>query len=154
MNPRYTRLENDYKRMKLMCESSKTVRILRTSGCPPEEYALELNCRGIEKLDTNNRPVIKTKHTLNVILPEGYPRKGPIFHMATPIWHPNIGLSGSVCIGDSGDHGYAPSMRLEDLVVRIIQMIRYENIGLDRPLNGNARDWAKQNLHLFPLERS
>ena len=76
--------------------------------------------------------------------------------MLSPIWHPNIGFSEtspvSVCIGDTGDHGYAPSMGLDDLVLRIIEMLRYRNYGTQRPLNGLAAEWAVRRHNLFPLE--
>jgi len=59
---------------------------------------------------------------------------------------------GTVCIGSEGDHGYAPSMKLADLVLRIIEMVRYENIGFTSPFNLEAKRWAQKNMHLFPLD--
>ena len=161
INPRYARLENDFTRLKLMSGRDYRVRITHTSGFPPEEYTLELNCCGIIGLESGTmRPIFSNLHELRILLPPEYPRKGPKFQMLTSVWHPNIGFpgirkaGGNVCIGDTGDHGYAPSMGLDDLVNRIIQMIRYENYGLERPLNITARDWARQHQSLFPLERS
>jgi ubiquitin-protein ligase len=75
--------------------------------------------------------------------------------MLTPVWHPNIGhgAGGWVCIGDAGDHGYSPAMGLDDLIVRIVEIIRYENYTPGSAANGLARDWVShQPKAMFPLE--
>jgi ubiquitin-protein ligase len=74
--------------------------------------------------------------------------------MLTDVFHPNIARNGLVCIGDEGDHGYAPSMGLDDLVVRIVEIIRYENMGLNSAFNTVAARWANKHQGLFPLESS
>lgn len=156
-NPRLTRLQDDHRRLTALAQSNRSIEILRIVGNPPEQYTLKLRCKGIARLDGRSRPQYAYEHQLRIVLSKEYPRNPPGFFMLTPIWHPNIGSSNTealVCIGDLGNHGYAPSMRLDDLVLRIMQMIRYENYGVDRPLNGLAAEWAKQNKALFPLEKS
>lgn len=152
MNPRLTRLRKDYENLLDLEARSSFVAIEQAEGDPPYEYRILLSCTGIRKLDAEGHPILSERHELHIKLPSTYPRKGPRFRMRTPVFHPNIGQGGSVCIGDEGDHGFAPSMRLDDLVVRIIRIIRYENIGLNSPFNGIARDWARQNTSRFPLD--
>ena len=43
-------------------------------------------------------------------------------------------------------------MGLDDLVVRIIKIIRYENFSLTSVLNDPAVLWARRNMELFPLD--
>ncbi len=154
MNPRLNRLRNDYKKMQDLAARSPFVTIEATEGDPPETYVLHLTCKGITQLDSNKQPIYSASHRLRIELNEEYPRKAPNFDMLTPVYHPNIGSGGMVCIGDQGDHGYSPAMRLDDLVVRIIRMIRYQKYEPKSYFNKFAADWAKveENQQLFPLE--
>ena len=156
-NPRLIRLQNDYKKMCSISAPGGIVEIVHTTGNPPEKYTVCLRCCGISRLNGLGQPVFTNKHDLSVFLPPEYPRKAPVFNMLTPVWHPNIGYpengtGGFVCIGDTGDHGYAPSMGLDDLVLRIVQMICYENYGLRSVVNVYAANWTADHLYLFPLK--
>ncbi len=156
MNPRHRRLQMDYEKVKRMAAHSRTLKISRTNGSPPEEYWIQLNTRGIIGIDpVNQKPIYGRSHMVHVLLPPEYPRKAPVFHMETSIWHPNIGYpglnksGGFICIGDNG---FAPSFGLDDLISRIVDIIHYENIGYERPYNLQAKHWALMHQHLFPLE--
>ena len=152
MNPRLNRLQGDYKRLQELAARSPFVNIEEIEGTPPNKYQLRLTCKGITHIASDGSPVYSENHKLRIYLPDEYPREAPQFQMFSPVWHPNIAQAGLVCIGDAGDHGYAPSMGLDDLVVRIIEIIRYENIGLNSAFNLFAADWAANHLHLFPLD--
>jgi hypothetical protein len=43
-------------------------------------------------------------------------------------------------------------MALDDLIIRIIQIIRYENYSQEYHLDLAAFQWAQQNSGLFPLD--
>jgi len=135
MNPRYKRLQAECDKLRELEERSPYVQILELEGSPPEKYLLSLKCKGITAVDGKGQPVYSYEHKLGIHLPPEFPRKGPVFQMFTQVWHPNIAINGAVCYGDEGDHGYAPSMTIDDLVIRIIEMIRYENIGLQSAFN-------------------
>jgi ubiquitin-protein ligase len=152
-NPHTNRLAVDYQKLQNLDIRSPFVDILGSKGTPPDTYVLRLSCRGIISLTADERPVYGEDHQLGIHLPEEYPKTIPIFRFLTPIFHPNVHQTGQVCYGDEGDHGFAPSMGLDDLVVRIIQMIRYENIGLASPFNPTAANWAARHLYLFPIDR-
>ena len=154
INPRLNRLQAEYEKIRELAERSEFVRILEVEGNPPEKYLLQLTCNGISGLDGQQMPVYSEDHRLVIYLPPEFPRKGPVFQMMSPVWHPNIAQNGQVCYGDEGDHGYSPSMGLDDLVIRIINMIRYENMGLDSAFNLLAAHWARRNQNLFPLDTS
>jgi len=150
-NPRLNRLRRDHEKMLELVERSSIISIERAEGKPPHTYYLHLTCAGVRKVRGDGLPVISKSHQLVVHLHDQYPRRIPTLQMLTPVFHPNIGQSGTICIGDDGDHGYAPSMGLDDLVVRIVRIIRYENYSLQSVLNTPAERWAAANAHLFPL---
>lgn len=153
MNPRFRRLNRDLEDLRELEARSPFVTIQAMDGTPPEKYVLHLTCKGITKLNRGT-PVYSSSHQLGIHLHNEYPRRLPQFEMLTPVYHPNIAQSGQVCIGDEGDHGWAPGMKLSDVIVRIIEIIRYENIGLGSPFNVPAAHWAQKNQYLFPLESS
>ena len=154
MNPRIRRLHADYEGLKEFAARSGIVSIETVEGNPPERYVMHLNCIGIERLDKSGKPEFTNSHRLEVQLHDNYPSRKPLINMLSKIYHPNISARGTVCIGDTGDHGYAPSMKLADLVMRIVEMVRYENVGLESPFNVEAKKWAAKNMHLFPLDES
>jgi ubiquitin-protein ligase len=155
-DPRMARLQVDYERLVALENSNPAIRIFQKTGTPPEQYVLNLRCKSIREINQRREPVYAFEHHVSINLPSTYPRNPPEFQMLTKIWHPNIGFSETaptnICIGDAGNHGYAPSMGLDDLVLRIVQMLRYQNYGIQRPLNVAAADWAAQQHNLFPLE--
>jgi len=154
MNPRFRRLQRDYDKLQELAIRSPFVSVQAVEGHPPEKYIIDLTCKGITQLRAGNSPVYSQYHQLGIHLHDEYPRKGPNLQMLTPVWHPNIASNGLVCYGDEGDHGWAPAMGLDDLIVRVIQIIRYENIGLNSPFNTIAARWAAKHQSLFPLEQA
>lgn len=156
-NPRLARLHTDHDRLTSLEKRNQAVKILEKPGNPPQEYVLLLRCKSVVGITSQDEPIYSHEHKLKITLPVEYPREPPQFKMLTPIWHPNIGFSSnsptSVCIGDEGNHGYSPSMGLDDLVTRIVEMLQYRNYGIQRPLNSIAAGWAERHLRLFPLDR-
>ena len=152
VNPRMNRLQADFNKLRELAWRSPFVEILEMTGDPPERYELLLKCKGVMGLAPDGTPRYAASHRLRIVLPAQYPRVIPEFQMHTPVWHPNISSDGWVCMGHEGDRGYVPSMGLDDLVVRIIQIIRYENYSKTHALNQVAFNWAIQNAHLFPLD--
>lgn len=153
MNPRLSRLKMDYEKLSKLAARSPFVTIQKTEGDPPSEYVLRLTCKGIVALDRKMQPIYSESHDLRVRLHLEYPRRKPVFTLLTPIFHPNVmDGSGTVCIGNEGDHGYAPSMGLDDIVIRIIEMIRYENYSTQSVYNSDAAKWASRNQHLLPVD--
>jgi|APSaa5957512622_1039677.scaffolds.fasta_scaffold05372_6 ubiquitin-protein ligase len=148
LNPRLSRLIADYEKIRELELRSPFVEIVKTKGGePPIEYTLRLTCKGISKL-AGGRPVYSEEHRLRISLPADYPRSQPKLAMLSPVFHPNF-HGNTICIGQS----YSPSMGLDDLVVVIVQMIRYENFNPGSAYNHNAVVWAKKNKRLLPLDK-
>ncbi len=152
-NAKITRLRNEYKDLQEIASRSPYIEIVDTDGRnPPEKYEIKLVCKGIRKLDSNGQPIYASEHKLRIFLPPGFPGERPLLSMMTPVWHPNIASSGNVCYGDQGDHGWAASMKISDLIIRLMEMIRYENVCENSAFNASAATWSVNHKHLFPLE--
>lgn len=139
MNPRLNRLKSDHEKICELESRSPFVKVIKAVGNPPTEYTFRLSCKGITNL-ASGRPVFSEQHDVRITLPPNYPRVQPVLEMLTPIFHPNFNGS-TICIG----HSYSPSMGLDDLVIVIIQMIRYETLNPASAYNQEAVTWAKRN---------
>jgi ubiquitin-protein ligase len=113
---------------------------------PPEFYRFTYRLKGLV-LSPNREIVERAEHVLEVNLSLGYPRRAPQCKILSPVFHPNFDET-SVCIGDF----WAPSERLDDLVVRIGRMIAYQEYNTKSPLNGLAARWAEDHLNLLPID--
>jgi ubiquitin-protein ligase len=151
MDPRWNRLNADFHKLRELESKSALIRVESQGGNPPERYVITLYCRGITRLVHSN-PEYSEQHQLSIVLPLAYPRVIPELKMLTPVWHPNIATNGLICMGHEGDRGYSSNMGLDDLVIRVLQIIRYENYSTQSALNHDAFRWAMENTALFPLD--
>lgn len=143
-NVRFIRLIAEYQKICVLAELSEFVRIVKTEGNPPEKYILELTCKGISKLN-GELPIYSESHLLEIFLGSEFPKDEPIFRLNTPIWHPNIFNDGRISLFDADyDDGYlySPSIKLDDLVIEIIKIIRYEKMWVNSCANLLAGVWA------------
>lgn len=76
-----------------------------------------------------------------------YPREKPKCVLETPIFHPNFGSY--ICIGDF----WAAGETLVDVIIKIGQMIMYQDYNPKSPLNAQAALWAKQNERYLPVDK-
>lgn len=152
MNPRIRRLQADYASLQDLAARSDLITIDEVEGNPPERYVITINCVSIDRVDKRGNPNYTYSHRLQIQLHDTYPSRKPFLMMLSKVYHPNISARGTVCIGNEGDQGYAPSMKLADLVLRIVKMLRFENVGLESPFNLDAKKWAQKNMHRFPLD--
>jgi ubiquitin-protein ligase len=146
VSPRIRRLTQDYERLQARFADWPLIRLIGTAGLPPEFYRVAYSIRGLY-VDPQGQILERNEHTLEINLSLGYPRRGPQCRMLTPVFHPNFD-DVSVCIGDF----WAPSERLDDLIVRIGRMIAYQEYNTKSPLNGLAARWAAENPRFLPIE--
>ena len=144
--PRIRRLTQDYDRLRARFANWPAIRLAGTAGLPPEYYRITYSVRGLY-VDATSKILERSEHTLEINLSLDYPRRAPQCRMLTPVFHPNFDEA-SVCIGDF----WAPSERLDDLVVRIGRMIGYQEYNTKSPLNGLAARWAAENPQFLPIE--
>jgi len=147
---RRRRLENDHEKMKVLREQSGLV-YFDAEGEPPEKYTVCFTCKGL--VLKNGKPANSEEHAVEIYLPAEYPTKPPQLKWLTPIFHPNILGSehewhpGKVCLG-----GWAPSQFLDELCVKLAEMVQYKNYSVHSPLNTEAAVWAKKHERSLPVD--
>ena len=144
---RETRLRNDHKRIRDLINRSEFIHIANTDGNPPEKYLIRFTCRGVERIDSNNNPVFRDVHEVSIYLHSEYPLKQPQLKWMTPIFHPNIHITGAVCIG-----AWWPAKTLDELLLTMGEMVQYKNVDPKDPMNSRAASWAMRNKSIFPID--
>jgi len=145
---RENRLRNDYQRIQNLVDRSDLIHIVSTEGSPPEKYLIRYTCRGVERLGNGNRPEYRDVHEVAIYLHAEYPLKQPQLKWKTPIFHPNIHVTGAVCIG-----AWWPAKFLDDLILSMGEMVQYKNFDPRDPMNSRAAAWALRNKGLFPVDK-
>lgn len=145
MNLRLTRLNNDYSQIKKYLSGNPCIELVKVSGYPPEKYQLKYKIRSIQMEDGQIKE--SSQHLVEIVLPLDYPAIQPQCRMLTPVFHPNIAPH-AICIADH----WAAGESLKDVVIRIGEMLCYQNYSIKSPLNGEAAKWAYSNAHRFPFE--
>lgn len=141
--PSQRRLEVDASQVMALIKRSPTISILHRS---PRRYLVQFQLRGIQRLDEFGVPVFVDSHVVEISLHKDYPMTLPFMRFQTPVFHPNIYESGSVCMG-----WFKLPYWLSDVFVRLGRMIDFQVFDTTCPANGDAAAWAVENRHLFPL---
>lgn len=146
LSPRIRRLTQDHERLQARFASWPLIQLTGTAGLPPEYYRVTYAIRGLY-VDAAGTILDRNEHVMEINLSLGYPRRAPQCRMLTSVFHPNFDDT-SVCIGDF----WAPSERLDDLIVRIGRMIAYQEYNTKSPLNGLAARWAAEHPQFLPID--
>jgi ubiquitin-protein ligase len=126
-------------------EGFEIIRVRATTGEPAEVYQIEYRVRGLER--GKKGPVMRDHHLVEIQLTAEYPRLGPKCRMLTPVFHPNIDPA-TICVGDHWTAGE----KLADLVVRIGEMLAYQDYNIKSPLDAEAAMWADLNAGELPTD--
>ncbi|MHB8996009.1 MAG: ubiquitin-conjugating enzyme E2 [Armatimonadota bacterium] len=146
MNARLRRIYSDYQSVVEEFTGNPYVTVTPVQGDPPEEYVVEYRIKGLELDPASNRPRERSVHRARIYLHKDYPREKPKCVLETPIFHPNFG--NYICIGDF----WAAGETLTDIIIKIGQMIMYQDFNPKSPLNAVAARWAEQNARLLPID--
>ncbi len=144
---RETRLRNDYNRIRDLVDRSAFIHIVATEGEPVEKYLIRFSCRGVEKVTPSGKPVYRDNHDVSIYLHSEYPLKQPQLKWLTPVYHPNIHVTGAVCIG-----AWWPAKTLDELLLTLGEMVQYKNFDPRDPMNSRAATWALRNKQMFPID--
>jgi len=117
-------------------------------GEPPERYIFEFYLNGLVE-DEEEKITPIGRHVVEVYLPVDYPRRPPFCRMMSPIFHPNIDAQ-KICIGDHWSAGQS----LEQLIIRIGEMICFQSFNIKSPLNAKAAVWVEKNIMQLPLDKA
>ncbi len=145
---RETRLRNDHRAVRDLVNRSELIHILATDGDPVEKYVIQFTCKGVEKVNSSGHPVYREEHEVSVYLHAEYPLKQPQLKWLTPIFHPNIHVTGAVCIG-----AWWAAKTLDELLLTLAEMVQYKNFDPKDPMNSKAAAWALRHKQLFPVDK-
>jgi ubiquitin-protein ligase len=148
MNVRLRRLAADYQHVLLVFENHPYIKLIETKGEPPERYIFEFLLKGLVEHREEELTVIAS-HKAEVYLPVDYPRRPPFCRMITPVFHSNIDPQ-KICIGDHWSAGQS----LDQLILRIGEMICFQSFNVKSPLNAKAAVWADKNMARLPLDKA
>jgi ubiquitin-protein ligase len=150
-SPRIRRLRTDLKALEAL-RADSTILQFDARGNPPGQYLVRFLGKGFARGPDQLRVVIQEVHEVDVRLGASYPRVMPELHWRTPIFHPNISGSGTVCLGGFGTY-WVPSLNLDELCEMLWDMIRYANYDVNSPYNREAADWARrQQQYQLPID--
>jgi hypothetical protein len=121
----------------------------RYPDTPPGKYMIRYSCTGLlEPRAEGEEPRTSSSHMMTIMFGYDFPARPPILIWYTPIWHPNFHPP-HVC---TQGRPFSAGVSLNRIVLTVGEMIQYRNYNLADPLNIKARDWARQNIHLFPVD--
>lgn len=144
---RENRLRNDYKLVRELVNRSDFIEVLATESDPPDKYLVRFTCRGVEAIQPNGDPIYRDSHEVVIYLHAEYPLKQPQLKWQTPIFHPNIHVTGAVCIG-----AWWPAKTLDELLLTLGEMVQYKNYEPRDPMNSKAAAWALRRKNFFPVD--
>jgi ubiquitin-protein ligase len=148
MNPHIRRLYADHRNIIKVFDNHPYIRLVEIKGDPPERYIIEFHVNVLVEDKEANITIVNT-HKVEVYLPVEYPRRPPFCRMLTPVFHPNIDPQ-KICIGDHWSAGQS----LDQLIIRIGEMICFQSFNTKSPLNAKAAVWVEENIARLPLDKA
>lgn len=150
-SPRIRRLRTDLKALEAL-KADSTIIKFDAYGDPPHEYLVRFHGKGLVREPDESRVMIQKRHEVIIGLGASYPRVMPKLRWVSPIFHPNISGSGTVCLGGYGTY-WVPSLNLDELCEMLWDMVRYRNYDVTSPYNREAAEWARyQRKYQFPVD--
>jgi len=149
MHPRVRRLLADAELMRTEFAGHPNIHVEPVGWDPPEQYRVTYEVPGVTTDPASGQPVVAEVHRAVITLPAAYPREKPYSTMETAVFHPNFGPNAGdeICIGDY----WTPAQTLVDIVVKIGEMLQFQEYNVKSPLNALAARWCAENDSIFPI---
>jgi ubiquitin-protein ligase len=143
------RLQSDLERLRALAAASGE-RIVHLAG--PTVASPRVNLEFRYAIARSERyPNDVTRQTrLAITLPDRYPFQPPVASVLTPVWHPNVFPSGTICIGTK----WLPSEGLDLFVQRLARLLTYDTllVNVASPAHAAAAQWYEQARRRHPTE--
>ncbi len=135
----------DYQSVRAELAGHPNVTVEPIGAVPPERYRITYRVKSL-KLE-GDQPTIVDEHIVDLSLPLGYPRVGPVATPRTPVFHPNID-GAKYCIADYWSAGQP----LVDIIRKIGDILQFKVHNVKSPLNAVAAQWVNENEALLPID--
>jgi len=136
-----------------LARCSDLVRLYPSPVAPPH-FVAEFLCNGLVREGEGDIREA-SGFQVGIWFPADYLRRADAFEMLrlfTPnVWHPNVSREHPlICIGR-----LAPGTTLVDILYQLFDILTYQKVNPreNDSLNKAACAWARQNQHLFPIDR-
>ena len=143
------RLTSEYEEIKRNFRWTKHIQVIPNEKDPPDEYVVIYRVNSIGKKDGQLQEI--KKHIVHIYLSHNFFDVGPTATFKSPHFHPNIYANSNKFCAFSSSFRAAES--LSDYIMRLGEVIPYKSFNLDSPANKEAKEWAKNSKHLFPLDQ-
>jgi len=146
-----TRFELEQQRLLKLAEAFGGIEV-DCIGTAHRDFKIKLNVRSIADVDSNGAKVqYCDEHQVEVNLPLSYPDSPPQIRWMTPIFHPNVSLSGYL---DANDMGIDWSNDMDMIIVceRIWDIARFNWVDLETANNYGAARWWRENKSPGPTD--
>ena len=135
------RLQADHERLRALADASgEMIALLKgpTAALPQADVELRYAIARSERY-----PVDVTRQTrLRIALPGRYPFQPPTATVLTPVWHPNVFPSGTICLGTK----WLASEGLDLFVQRLARLLTFDSLLVNTASAANrvAADWYQR----------
>jgi hypothetical protein len=146
-------LLEQYRQGQELTAQSDLVRLRPMDGStsPPAFYVAQFLCKGLvcgpEGTITEASEFLIGISFLRDHLRRVDPTRILTFLDPVQIWHPNI-QPPSICVG-----AIVPGVGLVDLLYQCFEILTYRNVAFHDALNVHAAQWARNHMHLLPIDR-
>ena len=148
------RLQSDLERLQALAASSGG-RILLLAGPSTASPSASLELR-YSTAGSDRYPLERRERTrIGLSLPARYPFQPPLAAVQTPIWHPNVFASGTICLGTK----WSPTEGLDLFVQRLARLLTFDSLLVNTAsaANREAAAWyeraRRQHPQAFPSDR-
>lgn len=139
-------LISDHKKVIDTIALYKNIKLISTSGEPPDEYDIEYKLRGYSNISADKVKITK-QHRVKIKIPFGYPHFPPTVQPLSSIFHPDIDAH-VVRIADYWENNKS----LADLVVHFGEMICGQVYSSENPFNKKAAAFFQRHKDSLPLD--
>jgi ubiquitin-protein ligase len=140
---RLAQLKTDKNEMEKLVANNSAISFTTDGKDIPSLYTVTFRCKSFigPPNKEGGRPETGDLHRITIYLSTEYPREAPLLTWETPVFHPNVGLEGQVCLGQLLKQ-YLPGMGLRGVVMMIDEMLHWRNYDMLGAFNQEAAQWA------------